>query len=185
MPDSCLRTKSPLRARAATKSHTAAKPELEAPIRHRPRTGFQAEDRIALAEGAVHTERHLARRCNLTHALPVQVERPLRRLKLSSSYSRNSDLGSLDRPEQRVVDQDGQELSHRGVGQWRAIPGNRDWPGSSRQQPDQPIRRHTMYTPDFVELAEELKIEVLESAVEGSRLHWIINNPVTEGIDEG
>ena len=42
-----------------------------------------------------------------------------------------------------------------------------------------------MYTPDFVELAEELKVEVLESAVEGSRLHWIINNPVTEGIDEG
>jgi hypothetical protein len=42
-----------------------------------------------------------------------------------------------------------------------------------------------MYTPDFVELAEELNIEVLESAVEGSRLHWIINNPVTEGIDEG
>ena len=42
-----------------------------------------------------------------------------------------------------------------------------------------------MYTPDFVELAEELNIEVLESAVEGSRLHWIINNPHDEGIDEG
>jgi hypothetical protein len=42
-----------------------------------------------------------------------------------------------------------------------------------------------MYTPDIVKLAEELHIEVLESQVEGSRLHWIINNPVTEGIDEG
>ena len=42
-----------------------------------------------------------------------------------------------------------------------------------------------MYTPDIVKLAEELNIEVLESQVEGSRLHWFINNPVTEGIDEG
>jgi len=28
-------------------------------------------------------------------------------------------------------------------------------------------------------------VEILESCVEGSRLHWIINNPHDEGIDEG
>jgi len=28
-------------------------------------------------------------------------------------------------------------------------------------------------------------VEILESSVEGSRLHWIINNPHDEGIDEG
>ena len=41
------------------------------------------------------------------------------------------------------------------------------------------------YNPDFMKLAEELQIEILESCVPDSRLHAIINNPVTEGIDEG
>lgn len=42
-----------------------------------------------------------------------------------------------------------------------------------------------MYVPDFVELAERLNIEILESYVPDSRLHQIINNPDTEGITEG
>lgn len=42
-----------------------------------------------------------------------------------------------------------------------------------------------MYIPDIVKVAEEMNIEILESDVPGSRLHQIINNPVTEGIDEG
>lgn len=41
------------------------------------------------------------------------------------------------------------------------------------------------YNPDFMKLAEELQIEILESYVPGSRLHAIISNPITEGIDEG
>lgn len=41
------------------------------------------------------------------------------------------------------------------------------------------------YDPDFVKRAEELQIEILESHVPDSRLHAILNNPVTEGIDEG
>ena len=42
-----------------------------------------------------------------------------------------------------------------------------------------------MYDPDFVARAEAQNVEILESYVPGSRLHQIINNPVTEGIDEG
>jgi hypothetical protein len=42
-----------------------------------------------------------------------------------------------------------------------------------------------MYTPDIVQLAEMLNIEILESQVADSRLHAIINNPEGEGIDEG
>jgi hypothetical protein len=41
------------------------------------------------------------------------------------------------------------------------------------------------YNPNFMQLAEDLQIEILESHVPDSRLHAIINNPVTEGIDEG
>ncbi len=41
------------------------------------------------------------------------------------------------------------------------------------------------YYPDITKRAEELNIEILESAVADSRLHQIINNPLTEGIDEG
>jgi hypothetical protein len=33
--------------------------------------------------------------------------------------------------------------------------------------------------------AEQENIEVLSSVVPGSRLHAIIHNPITEGIDEG
>jgi hypothetical protein len=50
------------------------------------------------------------------------------------------------------------------------------------------LRRSTMpnsYNPNFMQLAEDLQIEILESHVPDSRLHAIINNPVTEGIDEG
>ncbi len=32
---------------------------------------------------------------------------------------------------------------------------------------------------------EESGVEVLSSVVSGSRLHEIIHNPITEGIDEG
>ena len=42
-----------------------------------------------------------------------------------------------------------------------------------------------MYDPDFMQHAEEQNVEILESHVPGSRLHQILNNPVTEGIDEG
>lgn len=41
------------------------------------------------------------------------------------------------------------------------------------------------YNPNFIQMAEEMNVEILESNVPGSRLHQIINNPVTEGIDEG
>ena len=41
------------------------------------------------------------------------------------------------------------------------------------------------YYPDVVKVAEEMNVEILESYVPVSRLHQIINNPVTEGIDEG
>ena len=41
------------------------------------------------------------------------------------------------------------------------------------------------YSPDFMEMAEAMNVEILESNVPDSRLHQIINNPVTEGIDEG
>ena len=41
------------------------------------------------------------------------------------------------------------------------------------------------YYPDVVKVAEEQNVEILESYVPGSHLHEIINNPVTEGIDEG
>jgi hypothetical protein len=41
------------------------------------------------------------------------------------------------------------------------------------------------YSPDFMKMAEEMNVEILESHVPGSRLHQFINNPVTEGIDEG
>jgi len=41
------------------------------------------------------------------------------------------------------------------------------------------------YYPDLIKVAEEMNVEILESHVSGSRLHQIINNPVTEGIDEG
>jgi hypothetical protein len=41
------------------------------------------------------------------------------------------------------------------------------------------------YYPDLVKVAEEMNVEILESYVPDSRLHQIINNPVTEGIDEG
>jgi hypothetical protein len=41
------------------------------------------------------------------------------------------------------------------------------------------------YTPDFMKMADEMNVEILESYVPGSRVHQIINNPVTEGIDEG
>ena len=41
------------------------------------------------------------------------------------------------------------------------------------------------YSPDFMKMAEDMNVEILESNVLGSRLHQIINNPVTEGIDEG
>jgi hypothetical protein len=36
-----------------------------------------------------------------------------------------------------------------------------------------------------MKIAEEMNVEILESYVPGSRVHQIINNPVTEGIDEG
>lgn len=36
-----------------------------------------------------------------------------------------------------------------------------------------------------IELAESEDIEVLNSLVEDSRLHEVLNNPVDEGIDEG
>lgn len=42
-----------------------------------------------------------------------------------------------------------------------------------------------MYDPDFVARAEAQNVEILESYVPDSRLHQIINNPETEGIDEG
>lgn len=41
------------------------------------------------------------------------------------------------------------------------------------------------YDPDFLKKAEEMNVEILESYVPDSRLHSIINNPETEGIDEG
>ena len=41
------------------------------------------------------------------------------------------------------------------------------------------------YYPDLIKVAEEMGVEILESCVPDSRLHAIINNPVTEGIDEG
>ena len=41
------------------------------------------------------------------------------------------------------------------------------------------------YSPDFMKIAEEMDVEILVSNVSGSRLHQIINNPDTEGIDEG
>jgi hypothetical protein len=41
------------------------------------------------------------------------------------------------------------------------------------------------YYPDLIKVAEEMNVEILESHVPGSRLHQIINDPVTEGIDEG
>ena len=41
------------------------------------------------------------------------------------------------------------------------------------------------YYPDVVKVAEAMNVEILESYVPDSRLHEIINNPVTEGIDEG
>ena len=41
------------------------------------------------------------------------------------------------------------------------------------------------YYPDLVKVAEEMNVEILESYVPDSRLHQIISNPVTEGIDEG
>jgi len=41
------------------------------------------------------------------------------------------------------------------------------------------------YSPDFMKVAEEMNVEILESNVPGSRLHEIISNPITEGIDEG
>ena len=41
------------------------------------------------------------------------------------------------------------------------------------------------YNPDFMKMADEMNIEILESNAPESRLHQIINNPVTEGIDEG
>jgi len=93
------------------------------PILHQPRTGFQAEDRTAFAEGAVHTEGHLGRRCNLTHALPVQVEQAIARVGAVVEFLQElADLGSFDRPEQCVADRDACALSPRGMGQWRSIP---------------------------------------------------------------
>lgn len=41
------------------------------------------------------------------------------------------------------------------------------------------------YNPDFMKMADEMNVEILESFVPDSRLHQVINNPVTEGIDEG
>lgn len=41
------------------------------------------------------------------------------------------------------------------------------------------------YDPDLIKHAEEMNVEILESCVPDSRLHEIINNPVTEGITEG
>jgi len=41
------------------------------------------------------------------------------------------------------------------------------------------------YYPDVIQVAEAMNIEILSSYVPDSRLHQIINNPVTEGIDEG
>jgi hypothetical protein len=54
--------------------------------------------------------------------------------------------------------------------------------------PQPPPKETTMfvpYYPDVVKRAEELNVEILESYVRDSRLHQLINNPVTEGIDEG
>jgi hypothetical protein len=54
-----------------------------------------AEDRIALAEGAVHAEQHLARWYNLTHALPVQVEQAIARVEAVVEFLQElADLGS-------------------------------------------------------------------------------------------
>jgi hypothetical protein len=41
------------------------------------------------------------------------------------------------------------------------------------------------YYPDLLKVADEMNVEILESYVPDSRLHQIINNPYTEGIDEG
>lgn len=41
------------------------------------------------------------------------------------------------------------------------------------------------YYPDLLKIADEMNVEILESYVPDSRLHEIINNPYTEGIDEG
>ena len=38
---------------------------------------------------------------------------------------------------------------------------------------------------ELIRAIEESGAEVLSSVVPGSRLHQIIHNPVTEGIDEG
>ena len=47
------------------------------------------------------------------------------------------------------------------------------------------IRKTEQLYDEAIRIAETENIEVLHSAVPGSRLHEIINNPVDSGIDEG
>ncbi len=47
------------------------------------------------------------------------------------------------------------------------------------------IQETEQHYDQMMSVLEDEDIEVLYSSVAGSRLHDIINNPVTEGIDEG